>query len=209
MRQDTKSTRPIPLFKPQKRDGHASKEAPLGTLVVIQGDHLGEEYHLSPRKMLIGRTRRCDILIRDSSVSRKHASIERKDRRFLLQDLESTNGTLVNGELIDVRALHHGDEIRIGRTVLQFHNGTTQEDTPAKREKVLKQSSPERLKSKSFELDTLKANFLGWLQKSYPGDYERYANQPRIGESDIKDFLKSKGIDQPDIHYLLKSLRVR
>ena len=86
---------------------------------------MGKEYHLSPRRMLIGRTRRSDIRIDDSSVSRRHAIIERKDGRFLLKDLKSTNGTSVNGELIDVRVLDHGDRIRIGRTVLEFHNVTT------------------------------------------------------------------------------------
>jgi hypothetical protein len=39
-------------------------------------------------------------------------------------------------------------------------------------------------------------------------DYERYAHRPEIRENDIRDFLKSKGVDQVDIHYLLNSLRV-
>lgn len=59
----------------------------------------------------------------------------------------------------------------------------------------------------SLELDRLKANFLRWLYKSYPGDYERYAHRPEIGENEIRDFLKSKGIDTVNIHYLMKSMR--
>jgi len=70
--------------------------------------------------MLIGRLDRSDILIDDSSVSREHAIIERKDGRFILEDLKSTNGSFINGEFVDVRVLNHGDKIRIGNTVLQF-----------------------------------------------------------------------------------------
>ena len=77
----------------------------------------------------------------------------------------------------------------------------------AKREKPPDQSGLEGLESKSFELDRLKANFLTWLYKSYPGDYQRYTRQPKIGKNEIRDFLKSKGIDNLNIHYLMKSLR--
>jgi pSer/pThr/pTyr-binding forkhead associated (FHA) protein len=120
MKQNTRPTRHIPVFKPRKRDRDASKEVPFGKLIVIYGDHAGKEYRLGPRRILIGRTGQCDIVIDDSSVSREHACIETKHDRFLLQDLKSTNGTQVNGKFIDVHLLSHGDKIRIGNTVLQF-----------------------------------------------------------------------------------------
>ena len=125
MKQDAKPTRPNRTLKPQTRDMGSSKGEPSPKLIATCGDLMGKEYHLSLRRMLIGRTRRSDIRIDDSSVSRRHAIIERKDGRFFLKDLKSTNGTSVNGELIDVRVLDHGDRIRIGRTVLEFHNVTT------------------------------------------------------------------------------------
>ncbi len=81
---------------------------------------MGRQYRLGSERMLIGRLYRSDILIEDSSVSREHAAIERKDGRFILQDLKSTNGTFINGESTDVRVLNHGDKIRVGNTVLQF-----------------------------------------------------------------------------------------
>jgi pSer/pThr/pTyr-binding forkhead associated (FHA) protein len=120
MKKDIKPTRPISVPRPRKRETGNPKEVRLGKLVITYGDHAGREYRLGSKRVLIGRTGQCDITIGDSSVSRKHASIERKDGRFLLQDLKSTNGTLVNGEFIDVHVLNHGDKIRIGRTVLQF-----------------------------------------------------------------------------------------
>ncbi len=120
MKQDSSPTRPIPVFKTGKKGKDSLGEGPSGKLVVIYGDHLGKRYHLGKKRMLIGRIYRSDILIDDSSVSREHARIERKDGRFILQDLRSTNGTLINGEFVDVRVLNHGDKIRIGNTVLQF-----------------------------------------------------------------------------------------
>ncbi|UCD70891.1 MAG: FHA domain-containing protein [Syntrophobacterales bacterium] len=119
MKQGNRPTRPIPVFKSRKENG-SHKQRTFGKLIVIYGDHLGKQYHLSPKRMLIGRTDRSDIYIDDSSVSRKHAVIERKDGRFILEDLKSTNGTFINGEFVDVRVLNHGDKIRIGNTVLQF-----------------------------------------------------------------------------------------
>lgn len=120
MKQDNRPTRPIPVFKPGKKGTDSLGERPPGKLVVIYGDHLGKRYRLGPKRILIGRVDVSDILIDDSSVSREHASIERKDGRFILEDLKSTNGTFINGEFVDVRVLNHGDKIRIGNTVLQF-----------------------------------------------------------------------------------------
>ena len=120
MKHDIKPTRPISVPRPRKRETGNPKEVRLGKLVVIYGDHAGREYRLGSKRMLIGRTAQCDITINDSSASRKHASIESKDGRFLLQDLKSTNGTQVNGKSVDIHLLSHGDKIRVGRTVLQF-----------------------------------------------------------------------------------------
>jgi hypothetical protein len=72
----------------------------------------------------------------------------------------------------------------------------------ARRQKDLDQSGPEDLES-----NRLRFNFLGWLHKSYPWDYESYADRPQIGENEIMDFLRSKGFDQVDTDYLLKSLK--
>ena len=119
MKQGNRPTRPIHVLKSSKEKG-SHKQRSFGKLIVIYGAHLGKQYHLSPKRMLIGRTDRSDIFIDDSSVSREHAFIERKDGRFILEDLQSTNGTFINGEFVDVRVLNHGDKIRIGNTVLQF-----------------------------------------------------------------------------------------
>ncbi len=90
----------------------------------------------------------------------------------------------------------------------RFLNGIPLRDKLGKRKKDLDQSGLRGLESKSFELGRLRANFLRWLHRSYPWDYERYFDWPEIRENEIKDFLRNKGIDQVDIHHLVKSLRV-
>jgi pSer/pThr/pTyr-binding forkhead associated (FHA) protein len=120
MKQHSRPTRPISVFKSGQKSKDSLKEGPTGKLIVIFGDPLGKQYYLGREKMLIGRLGRSDILIDDSSVSREHAIIERRDGRFVLEDLKSTNGTFVNGEFVDVHVLNHGDKIRIGNTVLQL-----------------------------------------------------------------------------------------
>lgn len=120
MKRDTEPTIPTPASTSRKGNRSKGTGAPFGKLIVIYGDHVGKEHRLGAKRVLIGRGAQCDILINDSSVSREHASIERKEGRFLLRDLRSTNGTVVNGTSIDVAVLHHGDKIRVGKTVLKF-----------------------------------------------------------------------------------------
>ena len=90
----------------------------------------------------------------------------------------------------------------------RFLHGTTLKEKLAEREKALDQSTLEGLEPKPFELDRLRANFLRWFHKSYPEDYQRYARQSKISENEIRDFMKSKGLDNLSIYYLMKSLRV-
>ena len=103
---------------------------------------------------------------------------------------------------ISFRAMSHQCLRRLAR----FLGGMAQKRNSADHGKDLDQSSLRRLQPKSFEMDRLKHNFLTWVRKSYPWDYERYAVRPKIGANEVRDFLRNKGIDQVNIHYLLKSL---
>jgi hypothetical protein len=89
----------------------------------------------------------------------------------------------------------------------RFLHGIILKGDQAKQKTALAEFDLTGLESNSFTLDKLRGNFLKWLHKSYPVDYQRYAHRPIIGENDIYDFLKSKGIDKVNIYYLIKSLR--
>ena len=75
---------------------------------------------LHNHRFVIGREPHCDLELDDASVSREHASIEPKDGRYAVCDLESLNGTYVNNDRFGDKVLAAGDFIRIGKHVLKF-----------------------------------------------------------------------------------------
>ena len=68
----------------------------------------------------IGRQESNEIAILDKSVSRVHAQIIDKKCYYLIRDLESTNGVMINGEFVKECQLEDGDEIRLGEVILEF-----------------------------------------------------------------------------------------
>ena len=83
----------------------------------------GQRYPLADASATIGRLSECDVVVDDPGASRQHATIRRTDSGFLLTDLGSTNGTLVNDQPIQEHVLQDGDRITIGETVLEFRSG--------------------------------------------------------------------------------------
>ncbi len=90
------------------------------SVVIIKGYAEGLEYPIDKTRAVIGRDRDTQIALKDPLVSRQHAAILFQDGRFLLKDLDSTNGTQINGASIKEADLRHGDTFRVGDTVLQF-----------------------------------------------------------------------------------------
>jgi hypothetical protein len=81
-------------------------------------------FHLREPLTVLGRGEGiADVDVGDDSASRRHACIEYKDGGFFLVDMGSTNGTILNGELISTSRLADGDEIQIGTAVLRFERG--------------------------------------------------------------------------------------
>ena len=87
----------------------------------------GEIYPLfENREITIGRSPTNNIFIRDKNVSRVHCQIVVTDAGCQLTDLQSTNGTFVNGERVNECALTPGSEVRIGTTLLQLEEMDSQ-----------------------------------------------------------------------------------
>lgn len=81
-------------------------------------DELMRGVDLPGHAIIVGRSRRVDLPIRDRILSRKHCSIVPMDSGFSIVDLKSQNGTFVNGERIDKADLEYDDVIEIGETVI-------------------------------------------------------------------------------------------
>jgi hypothetical protein len=80
----------------------------------------GGSWELRNTVTVVGRSRRCDIIVDDANVSRQHAEIRRQADGYLVRDLDSTNGLRVNRREVKQAVLQHGDRIEMGTTELLF-----------------------------------------------------------------------------------------
>jgi serine/threonine-protein kinase len=91
-------------------------------LRITAGPDSGRTFNLTQGLTLtIGRGEKSDTKLTDASVSRLHCTVKWEDARFLLSDLDSVGGTLVDGKKIKEHALKHDQEFQIGATRLKLH----------------------------------------------------------------------------------------
>jgi len=92
-------------------------------LVCIRGANKGDQFTITEGSLIIGRNPNCGIILFDKKCSRNHCQIYKKGSYYAIEDLGSSNGTLLNGKhLTKKKSLKIGDKIRIGTTVLHFSN---------------------------------------------------------------------------------------
>jgi hypothetical protein len=90
------------------------------TLCVLRGFYEGLELALDRDWLVLGRGRGADVVLAEPTISRAHAAIGwERDEGFFVQDLGSTNGTLVNGARQERTRLRSGDEIQMGKLRLK------------------------------------------------------------------------------------------
>ncbi|HET6201956.1 MAG TPA: FHA domain-containing protein [Planctomycetota bacterium] len=88
-------------------------------LVTLSGDRIGTEHTLSS-PFVLGRAPHCSVRLEEESVSREHAKFYERDGVWSVADLNSRNGTFVNGARVTKADLRPGDEISLGRFRLRF-----------------------------------------------------------------------------------------
>lgn len=93
-----------------------------GRLEILNGGFEGMTYDLNTEEIVIGRNPTTDITLLDEGISREHAVIlyDADAVGYVIEDLQSTNGTKVNGKRIRSAPLAEGDEIQIGQTLFRF-----------------------------------------------------------------------------------------
>ncbi len=80
----------------------------------------GTSHPVEQRRVVIGRSKDCDIQVVDPNISRRHAEVRQEGAAYWAVDLDSTNGMLVNGRRLKRAKLEHGDTILLGSTELTF-----------------------------------------------------------------------------------------
>ena len=80
-----------------------------------------EFYPLNKNSLIAGRSLKCDVVLGDMLLSKKHMHIWYEDKEWRIEDLDSTNGTFINGERVDdTFLLDDGDIIKLGQIELQY-----------------------------------------------------------------------------------------
>jgi Nif-specific regulatory protein len=103
-------------------------------LTAISGRLKGSVFPIEQLPVVIGRDTSATLCIADASVSRRHSQIETEEETFVIEDLESLNGTFINDVPVKRRKLQHGDRVRIGDSQFIFlmHDSDFTESSPVR-----------------------------------------------------------------------------
>src|SRR3984893_18895862 len=93
---------------------------PSVTFQVVDGSDKGRTFRELPTPVTIGREEGNVLRLNDERISRFHAKVQSDNGEIILTDLESTNGTRVNGNVVQIRRLRAGDRVGVGRSLLLF-----------------------------------------------------------------------------------------
>lgn len=117
-------------------------KTPLVTFRVLEGTDRGKYFPKLVLPLTIGREDGNSMRLDDERISRFHAKIQADGDEIILTDLESTNGTKVNGHVVSIRCLRPGDRIQMGRTILLYGS----DEQIAIRKKLLESANDAELK---------------------------------------------------------------
>jgi hypothetical protein len=108
------------VYSPDRAARKLDPERPLAArrqaLLVSEG----RRSVLSGSRVVLGRSRDCDVVVADANVSRRHAELQRDEQGWSIADLGSTNGVKLNGRKVEHAPLRDGDRITLGVTDLTF-----------------------------------------------------------------------------------------
>jgi diguanylate cyclase (GGDEF)-like protein len=99
------------------------KEADACYLVMIYGEFLGRRFSITNEPFVVGRSAESSIQLADDCISRLHCRVISKTGGAVITDLDSTNGTYVNGTAVASRPLKDGDRVKVGRSIFKFLSG--------------------------------------------------------------------------------------
>ena len=108
------------VYRPREAEPEAPEDPPVVEREVVTLTVGGRAHPVTSRHVVLGRSRECDIRVADGNVSRRHAELVQEGATYWLVDLDSTNGTELNGKPVQRAKLGDGDRITIGSTDVVF-----------------------------------------------------------------------------------------
>jgi hypothetical protein len=109
------------IYKPVQQPTEAASLEDLEVereIAVLSWD--GQTKRVDKRRVVLGRSRECDIQVEDANVSRRHAELRQEGATYWIVDLDSTNGIEVNGRQVKRAKLESGDTFTVGATEVTF-----------------------------------------------------------------------------------------
>ena len=130
-------------------------------------DPNGKEHLLSEPVATIGRALECDLVVASKSVSREHARLHHEGHRWFIVDLDSTNGTFLNGERVMSRLeILDGDNLKVGEVSFVFHDpDSTVSSNPRPELEVDIEAGEVRVNRKAVSLSTKEFMLLVYLHQ--------------------------------------------
>lgn len=92
----------------------------MAELIFVSGPEKGRTYTLESPKTVIGREIDCECAVQGTGVSRRHCAVTKQGDGYQIEDLKSTNGTLVNGRVVSQTEIKNNDTIEIGEVQMAF-----------------------------------------------------------------------------------------
>jgi hypothetical protein len=103
------------------------------SLTILEGPEAGKTFDFDRVQITVGRTMENDVVLPDPSISRQHFFIRDKGGAYIIKDLESSNGTKLNGKPIKEEVIRSGDVIQAGKVRLRFNGGAQKKEAPTAR----------------------------------------------------------------------------
>jgi DNA-binding response OmpR family regulator len=164
-----------------------------------------QEHLLEQSITRLGRAVENEIVIVSKRASREHAHIRRDGRRTFLDDMDSTNGTFLNGErVLGSMQLRDGDQISIGEVVFTFHDpDTTTRETPFPELEVNTEAGVVRLNRRTIQLSPKEFSLLAYLYENRG----KVCSKDEIGRTVWSEY--QSGIYDYQIENLIRRLRTK
>jgi pSer/pThr/pTyr-binding forkhead associated (FHA) protein len=168
-------------------------------------DPLGNEHMLDFDITHMGRSVENEIVIISNRASREHAIIRRDGRKVFLEDLNSTNGTFLNGErVLGSAQLRDGDEVMVGEIVFKFHDpDTTTRETPFPELDVNAGAGEVRLNRRRLSLSPKEFALVAYLHENRG----KVCSKDEIGRAVWSEY--QSGIFDYQIENLVRRLRTK
>jgi hypothetical protein len=157
-------------------------------LKIRKGTRAGEEFNIPAPRCLIGRGRDCHLQPKSEAISRHHCVVLIHDGRVFIQDLESRNGTFVNGQLVkQVCELHAGDVLTIGPLSFEVRLegvAAEQRQRPAAQTPVAAQHTARDVSQADGAKE---GNFVDWLEEADERARIRRMQEPETRQLQLGD----------------------